>query len=323
MGHLHLSLRSLVFVLSLSLLIGIGMFTSPMIHASTRLSNRSAREHFNTLSKWQANATSAPAYTTSIYESTTDIATLYNQGCSAAKGAPGVIVLDWGQPVFLNGSYGTFDFGKIDVTVDDILHATANFAQGVWDCRTPQTNIALAVGESNNSYDGLTLTDAAWYGDGQAWGTMVNQLQSFLVNQQYANVVGAYGAGDLETQWTNFQFTSDLVKGYNSASSQLYFDFGDDAPGWWNNYQVWYVANGAPDDVPLPEVYSQALADEWEQLSIWACNNEGGPLYIKGAMAESAGDNTPDLAYEQMYNDEASNSCTAPALSWLIFSTNI
>jgi len=262
--------------------------------------------------------------TTSLYEATTDAHTMYMQGCRAAHGAEGIVILDWGQPVYLgNGQYGTYDFGGHDDADTDILHASANFVLGVWACRTPITNIALALGESNYySGNALPLTSAAWYADGQQWGQLVNNLNSFVVSNHY-NVLGIYGAGDLETGWQTFALTSSLVNGYNNTSSLTYFDFGDDAPGYWTNYQTWYIAYGAHNSLPLPEIYYNADAIyDWQALNIWACTYMGGPMYIRGVMSTTIG-NTPAQAWTAMYQASASNACTARTLPWMTFSTYI
>src|SRR5947209_8758659 len=246
---------------------------------------------------------------------------MYNQGCRAAHGAPGLIILDWGQPVYLgNNTYGTYDFGGHLDSDTAILHAVANFAQGVWSCRTGSTNIAIGIGQSNYySGNSIPLTTAAWYADGQQWGNLVNTVQSFISNNHYT-VVGSNGAGDLEVEWETFALTSSLVNGYNSVTRHAYFDFGDDSPGWWSNYQVWYVAYGATDNFPLPEIYYNADATyDWEPLAVRACRYEGGPINFKGTMSENAsGTNSPGQAFIDMYNAEASNSCTAraPRLQW-------
>jgi len=261
--------------------------------------------------------------TTSLYEATTDAQTMYNQGCNAAHAAAGLIILDWGQPVYLgNGVYGTYDFGGHDDSDTAILHAGANFALGVWSCRTSSTNIALALGESNYySGNALPLTQAAWYADGQQWGYLVNSLNSYAVNNHYTSVLGIYGAGDLETGWQGFALTSSIVNGYNSTSSRMYFDFGDDAPGNWTNYQTWYIAYGAPDNLPLPEIYYNADATyDWQVLNNWSCSYMGGPMYIRGVMSTFIG-NTPAQAWSAMYQATASNSCTAKTLPWMTFST--
>ena len=316
----------LVLLAMLCLLSSFNTLTARLSHASSPPRHTTAKNTGQILPRKLLSPSDVPATTSSIYESTTDASTMYDQGCQAARRAPGLIILDWGQPVYFgNDTYGTYDFGGNDDTDTAILHAAANFAQGVWDCRTTSTDIALTLGESNYYSDqAIPLTTAAWYADGQQWGMLVNRLQSFLTTNHYT-VVGANGAGDLEVEWANFALTSSLVNGYNSVTAHVYFDFGDDSPGWWSNYDVWYVAYGAWDNLPLPEIYYQGDATyDWEALDVWACRDEGGPMYFKGSMAEDVpGTNSPEQAFTDLYNAEASNSCTASDLSGMIFSTEI
>lgn len=317
--------RLLVVLAGLSLFSGLNALTLQVAHASSPARGKPAKDTLQILPR-KLHFQGIPDNTISIYESTTDAATMQTQGCNAAHGAPGLIVLDWGQPVYLgNSAYGTYDFGGNEDSDTAIYHAVANFAQGVWSCRTPSTNIALAIGESNYySGNAIPLTTAAWYADGQQWGIMVNEVQSFIVGSGY-NVVAAVGAGDLEVEWANFTLTESLVNGYNSVTSRVYFDFGDASAGWWSSYQIWYVAYGANDNLPLPEIYfAENATNEWEPLSIWACENEGSPIYFRGAMSENAaGTNSPAEAFSDMYNAISSNSCTAQYLSGMIFSTEI
>ena len=318
-GHLTL-------LVVLCILIGFNTLTAQISRASSPPRHKPDKDTLSILPKKLISQSRVPANTISLYESTTNASTMYNQGCSAAHGAPGLIILDWGQPVYLgNSTYGTYDFGGHDDTDTAILHAVANFAQGVWYCRTSSTNIAIGIGQSNYySGNAIPLTTAAWYADGQQWGILVNNLQSFITNNHY-NVVGSNGAGDLEVEWENFTLTSSLVNGYNSVTRHAYFDFGDDSPGWWSNSQVWYVAYGATDNFPLPEIYYNAdTTYDWEPLDVWACRYEGGPIYFKGTMSEDvSGTNSPAQAFIDMYNAEASNSCTASYLPGMIFSTDI
>lgn len=319
--QVSLSARLGALFVSLSLLVCLSLLITPAAHAAP-LSKQPKKATQQILPLKTANTihAAAPAYTISLYENTTNATTMYNQGCNAAHGPAGLIVLDWGQPVDLGGgTYGTYDFGGADVSDTSILHAVANFAQGVWNCRVSGTNLAVAIGESNY---GSSVSN--WYADGQAWGNMVNSVQSFIANNNYT-VVGAYGAGDLETEWNSFSVTSSMVNGYNNTSSRLYFDFGDDTPGYWTDYQVWYVAWGASASVPLPEIYYTADATyDWEPLDVWACNNEGGSMGFKGTMSENAsGTDSPSQSFNDMYNALGSNSCTAGGRSSMIFETQI
>lgn len=322
----HLFARLGALFASLSLLICLSMLIGSSVFAASLSQGHPPKKATQQILPLPLNTggirpfVNAPGTTVSLYENTTNATTMYNQGCNAAHGPAGLIVMDWGQPVYMGGStYGTYDFGGADVTDSDILHAAANFAQGVWNCRVGSTNLALAIGESN--YGNYAPN---YYADGQAWGNMVNSVQSFIANNNY-NVIGAYGAGDFETEWNSFTNTSNMVNGYNNVTSRMEFDFGDDTPGYWSDYQVWYVAWGATDSQVIPEIYYTADATyDWEPLDVWACNNEGGTIYFKGTMSENAsGTDSPYQSFNDMYNALGSNGCTVNGRSTMIFETEI
>lgn len=265
-------------------------------------------------------AVTAPHSTVSHYESTTSSTTLYNQGCSAAHGPSGVVVLDFGEPQNLgNGVYGTFDFGSHTISDTAIMHAAANFALGVWKCRSASSHfITMAIGTSNF---GPSVSSNA----GAAWGKMVNAVESFIVNSKYNTRVGADGAIDAETEWNSFSVTSSFVNGYNHANSHRWlWDYGDDTPGHWSSYDVWYVSYGAGNERPLPEIYFNADAtQDWAAVARWACST-GRHMSFEGAMAEAvSGQNTPTQAFDDMYNALGTNSCTRSDRSTMHVVTDI
>ncbi len=309
----------------LCILIGTAILIPTTTHAATHTTSPAKNGNVQILPRSSTKISpyaTAPANTVSYYESSTSISTMQNQGCDAARGPVGLAVLDFGEPGY-SGGYGTNDFGGHFDSDDAIFHAVANFVYGAWNCRTSSTNLAVSIGTSNYP-SALSNTSSTWYAAGQAWGSMVNNEQSYIASSGYNNVIGAYGADDIETEWANYTLSSNFVNGYNNTSSRLFFDYGDDTPGYWTSYQVWYVAFGAADSYPLPEIYYNGDAtQDWEQLSIWACNNEGRPINFRGVMTEYPTGNSPSQGWYDMYNAEGANNCTAAAQSYLIFSTNI
>ena len=161
----YLASLFLICIVGLSILAGHVLSPVQTLHAAgqSTTETKGTRQilpkpslHANANFRWIHGQGIVPV-TTSLYEATTDAHTMYVQGCSAARGAEGIVILDWGQPVYIgNGQYGTYDFGGHDDSDTDILHASANFALGVWACRTPITNIAIGLGESNY-YSGNAL----------------------------------------------------------------------------------------------------------------------------------------------------------------------
>lgn len=282
---------------------------------------------------WQtATQLRNPAHTTSIYEKSVSPELFQRQGCVAAQGPAGLVILDFGEPFVVQGRYGTDIFTNTFVSDDSIARAISNFISEAWICRTSMTNLKIAVGTSNYTL-GLKSDLTAWFDAGYAWGRMVDNLQKFIESNGYAHQLTVYGADDMETDeahhWGTYAETANFVDGYNAATRQLLVDFGDDpggaSPTPWTAEQLWYVASGAPDDVALPEIYYWAAARDWEALNRWSCINRGQALKIIGTIAEypSYRSNVPAQAFTQMYSAMGTDSCTTKARSQLVYSTNI
>jgi hypothetical protein len=261
----------------------------------------------------------APPPTVSLYESTTDSGTLYSQGCSAGHGPSGVVVLDFGEPWYQGGQYGTIDFANSFITDDAILHAAANFAQGAWDCSSSSHNITVAIGTSNYGSN-------VQYAEGESWGDMVGSVESFITNNKYTSRVGADGAIDAETEWNSASATYNFVVGYNSGikNQRWMWDYGDDTPGYWTNEQVWDISYGLGNERPLPEIYYNADAtQDWLAVAEWACST-GRTMKFEGTMAEAvSGTNTPNQAFDDLYNALGANPCTQKDRESMRYSTVI
>src|SRR5579864_7573393 len=148
----NLHARLVGLLLAAVLLAGAGAFSVHNASAASANQLRKGPGHIlprAVTSTSIARGVTAPAYTTSLYESTTYYGTLQNQGCNAARGPSGVVVLDFGEPDYSGGTYGTYDFGGHFDSDNAIYHAVANFAYGAWNCRVSTTNLAVAIGTSN------------------------------------------------------------------------------------------------------------------------------------------------------------------------------
>ncbi len=331
----------LVFVVTVALTVG-GLYLFKNINQQQQKSGNILPRPLPTLPPG-----TPPPTTQSLYEFTTNTQVMHSEGCYEDQLVPyGLIILDWGAPRYFGGGLygaGTWAPDKSSGFADDdtIARAVEAFIQGVWDCRLPTTDLAIGIGVSNNGPcwacpdpDNPNETQSGWYHAGEGWGQMVNQVEQFITSKGMQGQIVADGADDMEVEWATFAETKAFVDGYNSVTRQLLFDFGDDSGGtnpWpWTAYQVWYVAYGAADDLPLPEIYgydsgSVGQATGWEQVSQWACQNEKGPMRIIGTMDEAP--EAPSLplgvSWKVMYQDITSASCTSPMASSLIFSTNI
>jgi hypothetical protein len=263
-------------------------------------------------------AVTAPASTRSYYESSANSGTLHSQGCSAAKGPSGVVVLDFGEPAYSDG-YGTIDFANGFVSDTAILHAAANFALGIWQCRPRSAHfITVAIGTSNYG-------SHVEYNAGTAWGNMISSVEHYIITSKYNSALGADGAIDAETEWNSFSATSNFVNGYNHTNNKRWlWDYGDDTPGYWTDYQVWYISYGAGDERVLPEIYYNADAtQDWAAVAQWACSTGRHMLFV-GAMAEAVnGTNSPTAAFDALYNALGTNACTKTDRSSMTHATDI
>jgi hypothetical protein len=102
------------------------------------------------------------------------------------------------------------------------------------------------------------------------------------------------------------------------------WDYGDDTPGYWSAYDVWYFAYGAGNERPLPEMYYKVDATaDWASLAQWACSTHRH-LQFMGAMAEVvSGQNTPAQAFDDLYNALNANACTRGDRVTMRYATDI
>lgn len=257
---------------------------------------------------------------------------LQSQGCTAGKQAvsthlsSGLYILDFGAPddTILGGfQYGTLNFDLNFDALPTVKTAVEEWVKGFRRCSASYWKIWLHphayVGVGTSNYEGQTN-----YADGQAWASMVNGLNLWFRRHGISSEFTAVGASDMEEGWNSPANTIAWVKGYNSVGkaslgSYLY-DYGDDANGLnpgngWTAEDVWYVANGASLDYPIPEIYYTADAtQDWAPLSLWAYENEGRAIVFKGVMTEHGANPstlTPEQGWLALYQALAANPHTA------------
>ena len=277
-----------------------------------------------------SNGTPPPS-TTSWYKTTLGSATTQNEGCTAAKGATGLIILDYGEPYYSSGSYGTLLTSVNTFASDASIQANVtDFLRGANSCSLTGTNLKIAVGTSNDNSEGLSTSQLS--AAGQAWANIVNASINYIHANSHITV---YAADDIEVDYSTYAEAKAFIDGYHAGTTALLANYGDDPDGAngdgsshsWTAQQMWYVTSGAPNEVAIPEIYYSANATEWAQLSAWACNNIGRPVDILGTMAQNGyeGSLSPDGAWQTMYNTltQSSNSCVSGSYNHLYYSTNI
>lgn len=285
-----------------------------------------------------------PAYSTSYYMRTINTQALYSIGCGKGKqdqklaGVQDmVVVLDFGQPTNDSSGIGADLFGLGPATTAQIASAVEQFGVGYLACSgsDQDSHLRIGIGTSNYGSDVNFTT-------GIGWGKMVNNVNTWFKNKGYFARVDAVGASDVELSWNLPDTTLNWLDGYNSVSSYFIYDYGDAAgcptrayPYWtcnnsWTQEYVWYVSFGSGKSFPLPLIYATdgGNAQQWALLSLYAYQNHGARMDIKGAFTQwqacqqfpdgcgSGLDNTPAQGWQQLFNELKRNVHTAQALAW-------
>lgn len=269
-------------------------------------------------------------YSVSYYVQTVNVADAYNYGCALGQtdqSTPGaqdhLVILDFGQPWYENGEYGTIVFrvgGVGDFTfanMDTVTSLAKNYAMGYWACTgsDDQSFLTLGIGTTNylgQSTDAPMKNSSRLYTHGKLWAQMVLSVNAWLSTQGYAAQVYATGANDIEPSWATAAYTRDWIQGFDDYDdigdgdniAAIYFDYGscDGCPqsyysdidswpympsDWWMN-DIWYVAWGAQPAGVVPEIYlsSEANAKQWQTISKYAKVQKGMRIDFSGVMTQ-------------------------------------
>jgi hypothetical protein len=279
-----------------------------------------------------------PLASNSLYITSLDPTTLYNQGCTLGTrdlGLSGkqdsVVVLHFGYPRMVNNEYGArLYYPASPATDDQIAAAVEQFGYGYWYCVGADFDSHLRIGIGTSNYGG-SIYSLVTSGHGQAWARMVN-----LVNDWFKNTcmrgcdgqVDAVGASDIELSWNDYTTSLDWLNGYDSANNYPLYNFGAipgcpylASPGaqcggggyYWSKEQVWMVTYGLNPVFPLPEIYRTdgVNAQQWYLMSVYSYTAHGAKMEFIGPMAQyqaclqrggcSTIDNTADQAWKQLY----------------------
>jgi len=302
-----------------------------------------------------AAAFSYPGYVTSYYMNTVSTATLYDMGCTLGTARYGgsapqdaVVFLDFGQAQLRNGVYGTWDYSGSYRTVTQIRSAVVAYAHGFYHCTWSNTSARVSIAVGTNNYadfcEKCGMTDSEVVGFGNAWANMVDATNTDILNAGYASQASAFGAADIEVGWGRPTIARSWVTAYDAVNEWALYDFGD-AGGcprsgstktagtcgyytpdngvhkyYWKQNDLYFVSWQSPSALALPEIYTDALAQEWQQISKWATLNSLSKISFQGVMATTSG-YTPSQAWTDLVNRCAADSATA--LSSLRFATMI
>lgn len=297
-------------------------------------------------------APTPPPYTTSWYMDTTNPSTLptdaYTMGCTlgthdlnTAGTQDDVVTLLFGQPAYVNNTYGTYDWtargsGQIFVSTTQIAATVEQFGRGYYACTGSDltSKLFLAAGVNNQ---GSNET----YNHGSAWASMTTSINSWISANNYSSQVIVRAAADMEPNFNTPAATIAWVNGYTASygSGLWLYNVGsaDGCPfsgnpvanspcnNGWVLDNVWYVSWGTIPLFPIPEIYNTvgANASQWYLISLYSSLYKGGALYFPGALTQSQAcqqlggcsgtNNTPAQGWTQLYNAIYADSRTIPS----------
>lgn len=137
-------------------------------------------------------------------------------------------------------------------------------------------------------------------GDGNAWANLVASINpgSYTLIEGGIDAEPGYGPGSYISDWVN-AFDS---KTQTDSAYSLMVNFGSDETGYWTNGLIYNISWGDSNAEAIPQIYSDddndepgydgptytSMADEWQQLSLWAVNNNEsmGAIQFYGVLDE-------------------------------------
>lgn len=280
-------------------------------------------------------ASPPPAATRSYYERNTNWRVLYGQGVRAGRaGSQGLVVLQFGRPADNGRGPGTMDFSGHFVTLASVEAAAESYIAGYFATAPPATTLDVAIGTNDSCSEGTYCygvlcgcrdEPASYYLWGQALADAVVAVGSWTVNERalhrYTDVVDVVAADDAEPSFDpEFTHTYDVLAGYAAAvggPQPAMVDDGSAEPQYWTEDQLFEVAYGFRPDIPMPEVYYRAQADEWVRLVEYARAHYRREVRIFGVLAQQgAGAFAPAMAYAEM-RAALAGARASSAIAWL------
>lgn len=257
-----------------------------------------------------------------------------------------VVILTFGNPQMSGGVYGASGFSSAAIprflSVSAMKESARRFAIGYWNGSGSDTTsqVRIVLGTSNSVINGYT--DTFLYNHGAAWVQMVKDTAVAI--QPYSSQVTVFGGNDIEVGYSTPGKAISWVNGYASGFVAPYylFNFGDAQAcpqsgttsvsggcgnGWTQN-DIEYISWRARPSYPLPQIYSTAggNAKQWQQIALYSYLKYNQDMFITAPLSQSqacaqrggcAGtNNTPDQAWNQLWNELNSNVSTFQDFWW-------
>jgi hypothetical protein len=257
-----------------------------------------------------ARVVAAPNFITlSYYMANQNTSSATHRGCAdghIAATTPGtqefVVILLFGAPASAGGGHGTTNWAGPNYTLATIQSLSLAFAQGFIYCSTAEGDAASAI-----RLVASTSNDSATYGTtahGTAFGQMVMSLQAQFQAQSWASRAGAFPGADIEPGFAASPVqTRNWVNAVRTAVNPRSFVSNPSADGCptagpvtnsspcnngWTMADV-LLATSRPQQsivVPVPQIYNNAMDDQWYWLSKLQVARGEGRIQFRGVMTQ-------------------------------------
>ncbi len=320
--------------------------------------------------------------TTSLFDYTNGKRNIYYKGVEAGNlTAPSgrqdqLVILHFGRPRTDGNQVGTRaysdDSGDLTST-NDIFVYTQDFINGFMVGALAKNDydskLELGVGTSNLVWDYIdgrddpcdeyfcTTEDA--YKHGKAWADMIARINTWVIDQGYANRVWVAGASDIELSWNSAEVTHAWVNGFDVYDDEfdqekyIFYNFGacescdiginpdifpnpdKNITGDWTYSDVHYSAWGADSAWPVTEINLNNAwnANQWANISMVGVDMGYSPMFFLSALTQYQAclsvdddacpytDNTPVEGWSQLM--KAINTRPETSQQYIPFITDI
>lgn len=275
-----------------------------------------------------------------------------------------ITILAWGQPCkYSDTEWGAYEYTETCHRISNIQIDIQNYISGFcaqlqnirpggsgqycgYNYNTQQVPVIIGLGV-DNCIGGINCanppgspSNAVTYEHGQAWGTIVQSINSYVISHGYGYQIFVVGAMDIEAPWNTYTNTKTWLDGYKDTCWRNFYNYGTcDCPDGYQPYapfardwsydRIHEVSQrGLPVKYPLPEIYHTDGIDarRWQGLSLWGYLNGYSKITFQELLTQSRACsqtqncnlyntlNTPIMAIQQMREALDSDWRTADGL---------
>ncbi|MCW2530246.1 MAG: D-mannose binding lectin [Pseudonocardiales bacterium] len=291
----------------------------------------------------------APPSSTSRYvrnlssNQTANAAIMSREGCADAQANPGgrayLGLLDFGAQIDTGNGLGVIlTVTSIRLTNAAVISAVRSYIDGYVGCRAMPSYLTVAVGTNNDGSNAFLGR-----GGGALWASaVINPLSAYAATLPSVAIAGA---NDMEPGFNGTMAQSyDWLDGYLNATGAQFMFFGsaDGCPtrpntssgscnNGWTMAGLYHLAFGAMPTraLAMPEIYSNALAVQWANISLAGVVTGNSPAAYAGPMTElvacqqagSCGSPSPTDAWNMLL--AAVNANPRTRLTGMLYTTDL